>query len=94
MVIRSVDELGNISYKNNKGQLHRVDGPALIWNDGSVFWYYEDKFHCTNGPAIIHANNGKKGWCIHGIRYTNESEYLKEVRKIKFGIIVDDSLTD
>jgi hypothetical protein len=28
-----------IEYINNQGRLHREDGPARIWNNGSKFWY-------------------------------------------------------
>ena len=37
-----VDELGAIStirYLNSEGQLHRVHGPAVIYNDGRKRWF-------------------------------------------------------
>jgi uncharacterized protein YqfB (UPF0267 family) len=30
-------------YYNNSGQLHREDGPAVIWRDGSEAWFHNGK---------------------------------------------------
>ena len=46
-------------YKNNK--LHRDDGPAVIYSDGSKEWYKNGKLHRDNGPAIMN-NNGYIAW--------------------------------
>jgi hypothetical protein len=34
------------------GQLHREDGPAVEWADGSKIWCQHGKFHRLDGPAI------------------------------------------
>lgn len=49
--------------RNDKGQLHCIDGPALIWpsgsdaitscTDGTEEWYYNGFKHRKGGPAII-----------------------------------------
>ena len=49
-------------YKNEKGQFHRVDGPAVI-NDIRKVWYYKGQFHRLDGPAYIEGNYHK--WCIY-----------------------------
>ena len=36
-----------------------------IDNDGSKYWYLNDKRHRTDGPAI-ESKNGYKGWYING----------------------------
>lgn len=43
-------------WKNSKGQYHRIKGPAVIWADGSEFWYKYDKLHRLDGPAYILAS--------------------------------------
>lgn len=48
---------GTIRYLLN-GFLHRIDGPALIFNDGSYGWFLYDQLHRIDGPAI-HFQNGK-----------------------------------
>src|ERR1700722_19259688 len=51
---------GSITYTyKNKDKLwikdglwHRVDGPAVIYNNGNEHWYYQGRLHCEIGPAI------------------------------------------
>ena len=47
------------------GQLHRVDGPAIIGADGSQTWYVDGQRHRTDGPAIIGAD-GRQAYWIYG----------------------------
>lgn len=46
-------------------QLHRVDGPAAVWDDGYEEWRQYDKLHRTNGPALIKPDGGWQ-WYIDG----------------------------
>ena len=57
-----VDEYGDRRYFNALGQLHRIDGPAVILPTGSEFWYYNGQRHRENGPAIIWANGDLEWW--------------------------------
>jgi hypothetical protein len=41
--------------------LHRLDGPALEWADGTSFWYFDDELHRDDGPAIEWAD-GSREW--------------------------------
>lgn len=58
-VIKHDDEFGNtIKYwLNDKGQIHREDGPAMVFidgsNKGSEQWYLNNKQHRENGPAAV-----------------------------------------
>jgi hypothetical protein len=45
--------------------LHRLDGPALEWADGTSFWYFNDELHRDDGPAIEWAD-GSREWHRHG----------------------------
>ena len=65
---RQVNEFGIIEYFNEKSQLHREDGPARIWPDGSQIWYKNDKCHRENGPAAI-LPNGTQYWYKNGKLY-------------------------
>jgi hypothetical protein len=38
------------------GQLHREDGPAIIYSNGTVMYYRHGKLHREDGPAIIYSN--------------------------------------
>ena len=42
---------------------HRINGPAIEWNDGTKEWYFNNQLHRINGPAIDDAD-GDKSWYI------------------------------
>lgn len=44
-------EEGNTYWFKN-GDLHREDGPAVVWKNGTKEWYANGKLHRENGPAI------------------------------------------
>jgi hypothetical protein len=48
-------------YLNN--ELHREDGPAIEYADGTKRWYRNSKLHREDGPAI-EFGNGDKYWYI------------------------------
>ena len=55
-------------YWNQDGELHRVDGPAIIYAaDGSKEWYQNGKIHRVDGPAYI-GTDGSQAWWIKGIQ--------------------------
>lgn len=66
-------------YRNDLGQLHREDGPAIVQGDFKYF-YKNGKRHNLNGPAII--GQYEKEYWIEGKKYEKE-EWLKIVRKLK-----------
>jgi hypothetical protein len=45
--------------------LHREDGPAIEYFNGSKTWYLNGKLHRLDGPAV-EAANGDKYWWING----------------------------
>ena len=45
--------------------LHREDGPAVEYDDGSSSWYLNGKIHREDGPALEY-NNVYKAWYING----------------------------
>ena len=70
IVIR-IDILGNHRYINEQGQIHREDGPAVIYTDGTKFWYINNKLHREDGPAY-EGPDGSKEW------YINDEELSEE----------------
>ena len=72
---------GTRRYYNNSGQLHRLDGPAVIWRDGSEAWFHNGKLHRTTGPAVA-LTNRTTTWWIHGVQYT-ESEYYLQIKTLE-----------
>lgn len=61
----TVDSYKTIRWYNEKNQLHRLDGPAIEWANGSKAWFVEGKCHRLDGPAVEHAD-GSKSWCVEG----------------------------
>ncbi len=53
-------------YKNESGQLHRTDGPAVEYSDGSKEWYINGKLSRTDGLPTIEWSDGSKFWFING----------------------------
>ena len=52
-------------YRNQFGQLHRVDGPALVYANGTQLWYLNDQLHRVDGPAVEYPD-GMCSWLING----------------------------
>lgn len=63
--IVKVDRNGNRRWYNESNKLHRVDGPAIEWVNGTKEWYLDGKRHRENGPAIEFAD-GTKFWYLNG----------------------------
>ncbi len=67
--IRSVSRLGNIRYKNEKGDLHKEDGHAFEDIDGQKSWLINGKYHREDGPAVVFSDG--VGWYfLNGIEYS------------------------
>jgi len=59
-----------VSYKIfNK--CHREDGPAVIWANGTQYWYRNNKLHRELGPAII-VPCGAQEWYQNGLRHRED----------------------
>ena len=56
---------GNKCWYNDHYELHREDGPAIEYPDGTKFWYINGLIHREDGPACEHAD-GHKSWYQHG----------------------------
>jgi hypothetical protein len=41
---------------------HRLDGPAVIWADGTKEWWVDHKRHRLDGPAFIWADGIQQWW--------------------------------
>ena len=78
---RTVDGLGNINYKNKRGEYHREDGPAYEEDNGYKEWCINDKVHREDGPAVIWSD-GEEWYYLYDNRY-NKEDWEIEVLKIK-----------
>jgi len=58
----SVDADGTQRWRVNN-QLHRVDGPAVIYANGTQQWWANHQLHRLAGPAVIRAD-GYQAWYV------------------------------
>jgi hypothetical protein len=93
-----IDEYGTKTYYKDKAMtiLHREDGPAVEWWDGSKSWWLNGKRHREDGPAVEYAN-GDKSWYLDGEKLWNREFLLKTAKEtiltmdeiaVKFGVEV------
>ena len=87
------DESGTRRYYNSAGQLHRLDGPAVIWADGTKFWHQNGRRHRTDGPAAIWAN-GTKEWYQNGQLHRNDGPAIEYSDGVKTWYINGKRLTE
>ena len=76
-LIREVDLVGTVRYRNSDDQLHREDGPAVEWEDGTSEWWIDGYPHREDDPAIEWAD-GYREWYLDG-KQLSEDEF--EARK-------------
>jgi hypothetical protein len=55
-------ENGHRVWRNEVEELHREDGPAKEWADGSNEWFIHGKPHREDGPAKEWAEGGNEWW--------------------------------
>lgn len=82
-----IDEFGIKWWFNDKNQVHRLDGPAIIYPNGTKRWYQNGLLHRLDGPAVEYFS-GTDGhhtkWWIRGEHYTEEgfNKKVKEINEI------------
>ena len=74
------------------GKLHREDGPAVEYPDGTKSWYLNGKLHRTDGPAIEYAN-GTKCWWVDGKRHRTDGPALEHANGDKEWLVNDKEIT-
>ncbi len=55
-----------IEYYNYDGELHRLDGPAVIYDHGTKYWFKNGKLHRENNLPAIEYDNGDKEYYVNG----------------------------
>jgi hypothetical protein len=66
-----IDAQGNKCWFNERGQLHRLDGPAIEWWDGLTSWWVNGHRHRLEGPAI-EDDTGVRRWWVMDKKLTQE----------------------
>lgn len=66
VVYPKTNALAERKWYDDRGQLHRTDGPASITLVGTEIYYWHGKKHRVDGPAIINLD-GDQWWWNHGV---------------------------
>ncbi len=68
--VRTVNELGDVEWRNTNGQLHRDGGlPAIEWANGSKMWYQNGQIHRDGDLPAVELADGTKEWYRNGKRH-------------------------
>jgi hypothetical protein len=59
------DDDGLRVWRNSEGLLHREDGPAVEYANGTRMWYLNNQRHREDGPAVEWVS-GTRMWCRNG----------------------------
>lgn len=59
-----IDTLTCSSWYDKTSKLHRKDGPAREWRDGTKIWCCRGKLYRRDGPAVVHSNGIKIWYCL------------------------------
>jgi hypothetical protein len=71
-----IDEDGNKFWRNEAGEWHREDGPAIEWVDGAKTWCRNGKCHREDGPAV-EGISGHKEWYINGLLHRKDGPAIE-----------------
>ena len=80
---QEIDVHGNEIWRDNKGGLHRLDGPAIVYIKGREEWYKNNKLHREDGPAITN-QRGTKYWYVNGMRHRLDGPAMEYPNGDKF----------
>lgn len=59
-----MDEEKTVWYKSEEDRIiHRMDGPAVEWADGTIEYWEEGEYHRVGDPAIIESNGTQEYYC-------------------------------
>jgi hypothetical protein len=60
-----------IYFMNDKDQLHRVGGPAVLFDSGLKLYFHNGKLHRTNGPAVVWEDGHNQWWVNNKLHRVN-----------------------
>jgi len=80
-----IDEYGTKHWYNDRGEFHRVDGPAIEHANGDKEWYINGKLHREDGPAYEFADVPAlvQRWYINGKNYKSIPEWAEALFEYK-----------
>ena len=80
-ITKIVNEWGCIYFKNEKGDYHKEDGPAVEYPNGYKAWFINGERHREDGPARITSEGILQYWLND--RMFIKEDWEVEVAKLK-----------
>lgn len=77
--LRVID--GDMIKYTDRGKLHRENGPAVISESGTKYWFRHGRLHRTDGAAI-EWNDGDKWFYLNGFKVPRE-QVMGEADNVK-----------
>jgi hypothetical protein len=74
----TVNDNKTIEWRNSAGKLHREDGPAIEWSNGTKEWWLDGKRHREDGPAVEYAH-GDKEWYVDD-KFLTQEQFLARTK--------------
>ena len=78
------------AYYNDCGYLHRVDGPAVEYDDGSFDYYIDGFCHRDDGPAYYRASmisgaiQDYTKFFLYGVEYQDIDYWVEDLVRFKY----------
>ena len=69
------EEDGTVRWYLND-HLHREDGPAVEWANGSKEWWINGQLHREDGPAV-ETSDGHRQWCLNGKKHRSNGPAIE-----------------
>jgi hypothetical protein len=73
-----IKRFGDRIWYNDMGQIHREDGAAVEYINGSREWYINGKLHREDGPAIQDISLGTM-WFINGLKHREDGPAVENM---------------
>lgn len=89
----TVDNEGTICWYNEKSEFHRLDGPAVEYQDENKFYYVNNELHREGGPAVEYPDGYKAYW-FNGKLHREDGPAIEYLDGTKAYWINDEELTE
>jgi hypothetical protein len=67
---------GHKIWKDKRGRVHRLNGPAIEYEGGDSSWFRHGILHRDDGPAREWSNSGAEEWYKDGYEYEPSAHEL------------------
>ena len=92
-VTMETDRLGNKFWRLPNGDLHREDGPAVIYITGTKGWFIDGQLNRTDGPAVEYFN-GDKEWYINDLLHRQDGPAVEYKNGDKKWFVYNEQYTE